>query len=121
MVALYTQRVVDSATLQTRYPGVYAIGDVATAGVPKAGVFAEGAARVVAQGVIHGLRGGDPPGRHLGQGTCYIEFGRGLVGSVEIDFLSGPSRTGVFKAPSDALVSEKERFGSSRRARWFGG
>lgn len=40
---------VDSATLQSRFPRVYAIGDVATAGVPKAGVFAEGAARVVAQ------------------------------------------------------------------------
>ena len=39
---------VDSATLQTRFPGVYAIGDVATVGAPKAGVFAEGAARVVA-------------------------------------------------------------------------
>ncbi len=112
---------VDSATLQTRFPGVYAVGDVATAGVPKAGVFAEGAARVVAQSVIHGLRGGEPPGPHLGQGTCYIEFGRGRVGSVEIDFLSGPSRTGVFHPPSDALVAEKERFGSSRRARWFGG
>ena len=43
---------VDSATLATRYPGVYAIGDVATAGVPKAGVFAEGAARVVAQTIV---------------------------------------------------------------------
>ena len=39
---------VDSATLPTRFPGVYAVGDVATAGVPKAGVFAEGAARIVA-------------------------------------------------------------------------
>ncbi len=35
---------VDPATLETRFPGVYAVGDVATAGVPKAGVFAEGAA-----------------------------------------------------------------------------
>jgi sulfide:quinone oxidoreductase len=57
---------VDSATLQTRFPGVYAVGDVATAGVPKAGVFAEGAARVVAQTLIAGLRGGEPPGPHLG-------------------------------------------------------
>jgi sulfide:quinone oxidoreductase len=111
---------VDSATLQTRFPGVYAVGDVATAGVPKAGVFAEGAARVVAQTVIARLRGGEPPGRHLGQGTCYIEFGRGRVGSVDIDFLSGPSRTGTFNPPSAALVAEKERFGSTRRARWFG-
>jgi sulfide:quinone oxidoreductase len=110
---------VDSATLETRFAGVYAVGDVATAGVPKAGVFAEGAARVVAQAVIARLRGGEPPGRYLGQGTCYIEFGEGRVGSVDIDFLSGPSRTGTFNPPSDALVAEKERFGASRRERWF--
>jgi sulfide:quinone oxidoreductase len=111
---------VDSATLQTRFPGVYAVGDVATAGVPKAGVFAEGAARIVAQTVIAALRGSEPPGPHLGQGTCYIEFGAGRVGSVDIDFLSGPTRTGTFNPPSAAKVAEKEHFGSSRRARWFG-
>jgi sulfide:quinone oxidoreductase len=111
---------VDSATLKTRFPGVYAVGDVATAGVPKAGVFAEGAARVVAQTILSELLGGEPPERHLGRGTCYIEFGEGRIGSVDIDFLSGPSRTGTFKAPSAALMAEKERFGSTRRARWFG-
>jgi sulfide:quinone oxidoreductase len=98
---------VDSATLQTRFPDVYAVGDVATAGVPKAGVFAEGAARIVAQTLIAEQRGGERPGPHLGRGTCYIEFGAGRVGSVDIDFLSGPSRTGVFNAPSAALVAEK--------------
>jgi sulfide:quinone oxidoreductase len=111
---------VDPATLATRFPGVYAVGDVATAGVPKAGVFAEGAARIVAQALIAEFAGGEPPGRHLGQGTCYIEFGSGRVGSVDIDFLSGPSRTGSFNAPSAERVAEKERFGSTRRARWFG-
>jgi sulfide:quinone oxidoreductase len=111
---------VDSATLATRYPGVYAIGDVATAGVPKAGVFAEGAARVVAQTIVAQLRAGESPERHLGRGTCYIEFGRGRIGSVDIDFLSGPTKTGIFNAPSAAQMAEKERFGSSRRARWFG-
>jgi sulfide:quinone oxidoreductase len=111
---------VDSATLETKYPGVWAIGDVATAGVPKAGVFAEGAARIVAQTLLASLFDGDPPGRHLGRGTCYIEFGHGRVGSVDIDFLSGPTRTGTFNAPSAELVALKEQFGSSRRARWFG-
>ncbi len=111
---------VDSATLETRFPGVYAVGDVATAGVPKAGVFAEGAARIVAETLIARLRGGEGPGPHLGRGTCYIEFGRGRVGSVDIDFLSGPSRTGTFHAPSAELVAAKEGFGASRRARWFG-
>jgi sulfide:quinone oxidoreductase len=111
---------VDSATLKTRFANVWALGDVATAGVPKAGVFAEGAARVVARTLIHQLRGGEEPGRHLGQGTCYIEFGSGKVGSVDIDFLSGPTRTGTFNPPSAALVADKERFGASRRDRWFG-
>ena len=39
---------VESRTLETRFPRVYAVGDVATVGVPKAGVFSEGQARVVA-------------------------------------------------------------------------
>jgi sulfide:quinone oxidoreductase len=111
---------VDSATLKTRFPGVYAVGDVATAGVPKAGVFAEGAARIVAQALLASFQDAPPPGPHLGRGTCYIEFGAGRVGSVDIDFLSGPSRTGSFNAPSAAMAAMKEEFGSSRRARWFG-
>jgi sulfide:quinone oxidoreductase len=111
---------VDFATLETRFPGVYAVGDVATAGVPKAGVFAEGAARIVAQSLLAKFLGAEPPGRHLGQGTCYIEFGGGRVGGVEIDFLSGPEKAGVFRSPSTELVAEKEEFGAVRRARWFG-
>jgi sulfide:quinone oxidoreductase len=111
---------VDFATLATRFPGVYAVGDVATAGVPKAGVFAEGAARVVAQALIAELGGGEPPGRHLGQGTCYVEFGEGRIGSVDIDFLSGPEKTGTFNPPSPEQMALKERFGSDRRSRWFG-
>ena len=112
---------VSSSTLETRYPGVYAIGDVATVGVPKAGVFAEGAARVVAASLVAKLRGGEPPGAYGGRGSCYVEFGGGRVGRVDVDFLSGPKPTGIFREPSATLVAEKEHFGSSRRARWFGG
>lgn len=111
---------VDSATLQTRHPGVYAVGDVTTAGVPKAGVFAEGAARCVAASLIARIRNGDRPGPFDGLGSCFIEFGSGRVGRVDIDFLSGPERVGIFREPSAALVAEKEDFGASRRARWFG-
>ena len=110
---------VNPKTLETRFPGVYAVGDVATIGVPKAGVFAEGAARVVAASLIAGLRGGQQPRAYDGLGSCYIEFGAGRVGRVDVDFLSGPKPTGTFQEPSDALVMEKQHFGSSRRARWF--
>ncbi|MGK2954064.1 MAG: NAD(P)/FAD-dependent oxidoreductase [Solirubrobacterales bacterium] len=111
---------VDSATLATKHPGVYAVGDVTTAGVPKAGVFAEGAAKIVAGNLIAELASGESPGAYLGQGSCYIEFGKGRVGRVDIDFLSGPEKTGVFNAPSVELVREKEEFGSIRTDRWFG-
>jgi sulfide:quinone oxidoreductase len=111
---------VSSATLETRFPGVYAIGDVSTAGVPKAGVFAEGAARVVAKSLIATARGGEPPAPYDGIGICYIEFGAGRVGRVQVDFLSGPKPTGTYGEPSEALVAEKHHFGSSRRGRWFG-
>ena len=111
---------VDSRTLRTRFPGVYAVGDVATVGVPKAGVFSEGAARVVAAEVLAELARAEQPTGYDGLGSCYIEFGAGRVGRVDVDFLSGPSPTGAFREPSSALVAEKEEFGSSRRARWFG-
>jgi sulfide:quinone oxidoreductase len=110
---------VDPRTLETRFPGVYAIGDVATIGVPKAGVFSEGAARVVAASLIASVRGGEQPGAYDGLGSCYIEFGSGRVGRVDVDFLSGPTPTGTFQEPSSDLVAEKQHFGSSRRARWF--
>jgi sulfide:quinone oxidoreductase len=111
---------VRSDTLETRFAGVYAVGDVATVGVPKAGVFAEGAARVVADSLIASLRGGEQPDGYRGQGSCYVEFGGGRVGRVDVDFLTGPRPTGTFQEPSAALVAEKHAFGATRRARWFG-
>lgn len=110
---------VDSRTLETRFPGVYAIGDVATVGVPKAGVFSEGAARVVAASLIAQAQGGEQPAAYDGRGACYVEFGAGLVGRVDVDFLTGPKPTGTFQEPSDELVAEKQQFGTRRRARWF--
>ena len=111
---------VNSRTLETRFPDVFAVGDVATVGVPKAGVFSEGAARAVAASLIARLRDGGQPGTYNGLGSCYIEFGGGRVGRVDVDFFSGPKPTGTFQEPSVALVAEKEHFGSSRRLRWFG-
>ena len=112
---------VSSQTLATRFPGVYAIGDVATAGVPKAGVFAEAAARVVARTLLAILHGADRPPPFDGRASCYIEFGGGRVGRVDIDFLSGPTKHGAYHEPSPELVAEKVHFGASRRDRWFAG
>jgi sulfide:quinone oxidoreductase len=111
---------VDGKTLATRYPGVYAVGDVATVGTPKAGVFSERQARVVASAILAEVAGSEPAAPYDGTGTCYIEFGADRVGRVDVDFFSGPKPTGTFQEPSAELVAEKKHFGSSRRARWFG-
>lgn len=110
---------VDTKTLKTKYPNVYAIGDVNSVGTPKAGVFAEGAARTVAAEIIAEARNSEAPAAYRGVGACYIEFGAERVGRVEVEFLAGPP-TGTFIEPSLELVGEKKEFGSSRRAKWFG-
>jgi sulfide:quinone oxidoreductase len=110
---------VDSFQLHTSVPRVWAIGDVATVGAPKAGVFSEGQAAVVADHMIAMLRQDDADSRYDGRGSCYLEFGDGRVARVDVDFLSGPTPTGAFQPPSVELRAEKELFGSSRRERWF--
>jgi sulfide:quinone oxidoreductase len=111
---------VNPRTLETRFPNVYAIGDIANTGTPKAGVFAEGAAGAVASSLIARLRGEGEGRLYAGAGTCYIEFGAGRIGRVDVDFFSGPKPTGTYHEPSIALREDKERFGADRRARWFG-
>lgn len=111
---------IDPRTLETKYSGVYAIGDLANTGAPKAGVFAEGAARTVAANVVARLRQQEPTARNPGAGSCYLEFGGNQIARVDVDFFSGPKPTGTFYEPSEALRADKEHFGSSRRARWFG-
>jgi sulfide:quinone oxidoreductase len=96
------------------------MGDCADAPVPRAGVFAEAAARVVADQIASLVRETPATLRYQGQGTCYIEFGGGLVGKVDADFLSGPSPVAPFVAPSLESAAEKGEFARTRRQRWFG-
>ncbi len=111
---------VDPYTLRTKFEGVYAVGDLANTGVPKAGVYAEGAARAVAANIISQLRGEEQTARNPGAGSCYIEFGANRIARVDVDFLSGPKPFGTYHGASEALRIDKEAFGTSRRARWFG-
>ena len=111
---------VDHTNLRTRFQDVYALGDVSGAPVAKAGVFAEAAARVVADDITARLHGGELKRPYDGAGNCYIEFGGGMVGKVEANFLGGPKPTARLVGPSRELAAEKEAFGSTRRERWFG-
>ena len=110
-----------AATLQTRFDRVYAVGDVTSVGGPKAGAFAEKQGRVAAQSIIATLRNSAEPAPYDGRGSCYVEFGNGRVGRVDVDSLSGRSPSGAFVAPSPEVAVEKRDFSAQRRARWFGG
>ena len=113
---------VDQTNLRTAFPHVYALGDVCTGPrtVAKAGIFAEAAARVVADDIMAEISGGHPPGPYEGSGVCYAEFGGGLVSKVEVNFLRGESPAAERHDPSSEYAAEKAEFGATRRARWFG-
>jgi sulfide:quinone oxidoreductase len=111
---------VDSLTLETSFPGVYAVGDVTSVGTPKAGVFAEGQAMVVAAAISAHVRDDVSSTTYDGHGLCYLEFGHDQVARVDVTFLKGQAPYGDMQGPSSELAGHKLEFGSSRIGRWFG-
>ena len=111
---------VDAATLATKFPDVYAVGDVASAPVPRAGVIAEGEASTVADVLVHRIKGGPEPAPFAGEIMCYVEMGGGAVGRASVNFLSGPAPVARFIPPSLDGAEAKRVFGATRRRRWFG-
>lgn len=73
---------VDPVTLATSAEGVFAIGDTTTIPIaggkvlPKAGVFAEGEADIVAANIAADLAGRTPTARSGGKGACFVELRR---------------------------------------------
>ena len=113
---------IDQANLRTRFPRVYAAGDVSSGPrtVPKAGIFAESAALVIADDIAADISGGRPPAPYEASGVCYAEFGDGLVSKVDVNFLRGEAPSAQRHDPSREYAAEKAEFGATRRARWFG-
>jgi sulfide:quinone oxidoreductase len=111
---------VERTNLATRFPNVYAVGDITALPMAKAGVFAEAAARVVADDIAARLHGAELEHPYEGAGMCYLEFGGGAVGKVEANFLGGPRPTARLVGPTRELAADKEMFAATRRDRWFG-
>ncbi len=97
---------VDRHTLETRFAGVYAIGDVVSIPLqvgkplPKAGVFAHGEAEVVANNIALAITGKGEPQRFLGHGECFIEVGGGKAGFGGGDFYGEPKPVVTLKPPA---------------------
>lgn len=111
---------VSPQTLETRFPGVYAVGDVTSVGTPKAGVFAEGQAIVAAAQISARIRESTTDVEYDGHGVCYMELGHNMIAKVDVTFRQGAAPVGALEGPSTELVADKTAFGSTRVHRWFG-
>ncbi len=87
---------VNGRTLKTKYDDVYAIGDVTAIKLPsgmmlpKAGVFAERHADVVANNIASEINGSGEIEKWDGKGSCFIETGYGKAGYASGDFFAEP-------------------------------
>ena len=111
---------VNPLTLETEFANVFAVGDVTSVGTPKAGVFAEGQAAVVADRISARIRKAAAGSEYDGHGTCYLEFGDNQVARVDVTFFSGQVPVGALEGPSTEIAADKIEFGTSRIQRWFG-
>ncbi len=97
---------VDRETMATRFPGVYALGDVTLIPLamgkplPRAGVFAHAQAEVVARNLARELGGKGHEARYDGDGACFIETGGGKAGYGAGNFYAEPRPVVKVRRPS---------------------
>ena len=88
---------VDRNTMETSFPGVYAIGDVTGIPLamglplPKAGVFAHAEGKAVAQTIASKITGRGEAETFDGDGECFIEIGGGKAGFGKGNFYAEPT------------------------------
>jgi sulfide:quinone oxidoreductase len=116
---------VDRNTLETKFPGVYAIGDVTGIPLkmgkplPKAGVFAELQGKVVAHNIARAITGTGAPARFEGYGECFIETGDGQAGFGKGNFYAEPTPQIALKAVGYRWHIGKVLFEKMWLRRWF--
>lgn len=111
---------VDPRTFQTEYPGVYAIGDVAATGTPKAGVFAAGQGAVVAARIAADIGAAGAVPEYDGAGVCYVGFGGPVAAKVDVVFAPGQAPYGTFDAATEDIAAQKAGYRDRTARRWFG-
>jgi len=116
---------VNRQTLETKFAGVYAIGDVTGIPLvtgkplPKAGVFAHGEAEVVANNIVHAITGKGAPRSFNGYGACFIETGNGRAGFGNGNFFAEPAPQIRLRQPGMLLHLGKVAYEKFWLYRWF--
>ena len=117
---------VNARTLETPFPGVYAVGDVVQIAMangkplPKAGVFAEAMGETVADRIAAVFNGQEPESTFQGEGGCYLEVGGGKAMMVRGQFLAEPEPEVSLTEPSPDYLIDKRSFETQRLQTWFG-
>ena len=111
---------VNPATFETRFANIYAVGDVTSAPVPRAGGMAERQAATVAEVIISRISGTPAPPPFDGAAACYVETGNDTVARIDVNFMTYDIPVAAFTAPSSLLAEEKHAWGTTRLHRWFG-
>lgn len=97
---------VDPRTLETSFPSVFAVGDVTSIPLamgkplPKAGVFAERQAEVVARNVAARFRDAPEDAAFDGWGACFVEVGDGRAAYGTGNFYAMPTPQVTLRRPS---------------------
>ncbi len=117
---------VDRETMATKFPGVFAIGDVTgimltSIGkpLPKAGVFAHYEAEVVAHNIVCAITGKGTQQRFSGDGECFLESGDGRAGFGGGNFYANPAPQITLKPPSIMMHLGKVLYEKYWLFRWF--
>lgn len=116
---------VDRQTLATRYPRVYALGDVVaiplTLGkpLPKAGVFAHYEAQTIAKNISREITGKGKSAVFDGEGECFIEVGDGKAGFGKGNFYAEPTPQVKLYSPGRSWHVAKVMFEKDWFRRWF--
>lgn len=119
---------VDRFTLRTKYKNVFAIGDVTeirldnAMTIPKAGIFAEGEAKVVSQQIINEITNNTNKSHNTqfdGKGFCFMEIGNKKAGYIDANFYNEGGPTVRLDPPSDELYQKKHDFERSRLNEWL--
>lgn len=97
---------VDRETMETQFPNVFALGDVTSIPLkmgrplPKAGVFANGQAQVVARNIARIWTGQGETARFDGHGMCFLETGSGMAGVGSGNFYAEPTPDVRMRGPN---------------------
>jgi sulfide:quinone oxidoreductase len=124
---------VDKFTLRTKYTNVFAVGDVTEIRldngmtIPKAGIFAEGEAKVVSQQIIDEIKNNKNSNNskkmHIsgfdGKGFCFMEVGNKKAGYIDADFYNEGGPAVRLDPPSEELYQKKLDFERTRLNEWL--